>query len=162
LFDRYLSRLCISQYFIHEKCQPAVYIDDIGAVAHEAADSTSWIICRLNPVSNFRRCFPSIDSFSRDHPSRCLSRSHLPQILSFSLQSIGRSSLRAPSLADDNEMPQVPAVLPQVNCNISIVVSGKRHILGAAPRCPVMSTPDLQSKRDVSALSATNADELKR
>ena len=49
------------------------------------------LFCRLASDSFFLFAFPSIDSLWRVHPTRWLSRSQLPQILRFSLQSMGRS-----------------------------------------------------------------------
>ena len=50
---------------------PAISYLSFAAVTESKADSTSWTICCLNPVSNFRRYFP-IDQL-------------LPAILSHSL-----------------------------------------------------------------------------
>src|SRR4026208_1776483 len=37
---------------------PEIWYLRLAALTDNRPDSTSWTICCLNPVSNFRRCFP--------------------------------------------------------------------------------------------------------
>src|SRR6185503_535812 len=74
---------------------PEIWYLRLAAPTDNSPDSTSWTICCLNPASNFRRCFPIDRLLLRVHPTRPLSRSHPPQILTFSLQSMGRSPVLA-------------------------------------------------------------------
>src|SRR5689334_3650369 len=75
---------------------PEIWYLRLAVLTDKRPDSTSPTICCLNPVSNLRRCFP-IDRLLLAGPSYPLVEpSHPPLILSFSLQSMGRS----PSLSN--------------------------------------------------------------